>query len=299
MLESTDIQIVQVISEEGSISKAAELLNMSQPTLSKRLARLESTLELSLFHRYNGGMIPSEAANFIINNGADVQSKLSSMHRHLNMLSNLEEGTLNIGVGPIIEQIYFPKVLLDFTEESSNIAITLTTDSGQRLMELLQRGEIDVGIGPFQKSDIPEDLISYPVQSANIIFVCRSGHPILDSISDDGVVPLLEVAKHPSIGPRAPDSYKQALPPGFKNFRPLITCDNYTASKTVVSCSDYITGGPELLFEKELKEGSLVEIPMNFSMLWTSFCIVRPESVEIPSVKKFLDIFGGYLTVEE
>lgn len=298
MLESSDIQIVKVISEVGSISKAAELLHMSQPTLSKRLARLESTLDLSLFHRYNGGMIPSEAANFIIDNGNAVQEKLSSMHRHLNMLSNLEEGTLNIGVGPIIEQIYFPKVLLDFTEESSNIRITLTTDSGQRLLELLQRGAIDVGIGPFRKSDIPEDLVSYPVQSANIILTCRSGHPVLEGLKEGDVVSLLDLAKYPSIGPRVPDSFKEMLPPGLKDYSAVITCDNYAASKSVASCSDYITGGPELLFEKELKNGTLVEIPINFSMMWSSFCIVRPESVEIPSVKKFLEIFGSYLTTD-
>ncbi|ARU56817.1 LysR family transcriptional regulator [Oleiphilus messinensis] len=296
MLDSTDINMVQVISEVGSISKAAEMLNMSQPTLSKRLARLESSLGLSLFHRYNGGMLPLHAANFIMENGIQVQSKLNSIHRHLKMLSNLEEGTLNIGVGPIIEQIYFPKVLLDFTEETSNVRITLTTDSGERLLQLIQEGSIDVGIGPFRKSDIPEDLISRSVQSANIILVCRSGHPVLDDIKGNGVVSLLDLSKYPNIGPSTPDSYKEHLPEEFKKFRPLITCENYMSSKSIVSCSDYITGGPEILFEKEIRNGSLVKIPTNFTMQWSSFCIVRPESINIPSVKKFLDIFSSYLT---
>ncbi|MCG8609096.1 MAG: LysR family transcriptional regulator [Pseudomonadales bacterium] len=296
MLDSTDINMVQVISEVGSISKAAEMLNMSQPTLSKRLARLESSLGLSLFHRYNGGMLPLHAANFIMENGIQVQSKLNSIHRHLKMLSNLEEGTLNIGVGPIIEQIYFPKVLLDFTEETSNVRITLTTDSGERLLQLIQEGSIDVGIGPFRKSDIPEDLISRSVQSANIILVCRSGHPVLDDIKGNGVVSLLDLSKYPNIGPSTPDSYKENLPEEFKKFRPLITCENYMSSKSIVSCSDYITGGPEILFEKEIRNGSLVKIPTNFTMQWSSFCIVRPESINIPSVKKFLDIFSSYLT---
>ena len=206
------------------------------------------------------------------------------------------KGTLNIGVGPIIEQIYFPKVLLDFTEETSNVRITLTTDSGERLLQLIQEGSIDVGIGPFRKSDIPEDLISRSVQSANIILVCRSGHPVLDDIKGNGVVSLLDLSKYPNIGPSTPDSYKEHLPEEFKKFRPLITCENYMSSKSIVSCSDYITGGPEILFEKEIRNGSLVKIPTNFTMQWSSFCIVRPESINIPSVKKFLDIFSSYLT---
>lgn len=298
MLESADIHLVNAITDVGSISKASELLNMSQPTLSKRLARLESALDLSLFHRHNGGMIPSDAAKYIIEQGRGVHSTLRAMERHLSMLSNVEKGSLHIGVGPIIDQIYFPNVLLDFTEESSNIRISLKTDSGQRLLELLQHGSIDVGIGPFRKSDIPDALISYPVQSANIILVCRSGHPLLDEINGNGVVPLTSLAKYPSIGPKVPASFKALMPAAIQEYSALITCDNYMASKAVVSCSDYISGGPELLFEKELNQGSLVEIPVNLSMLWSSFCIVRPESLDIPAVKTFLDIFSRYLALD-
>lgn len=53
MLDSSDITIVATIAELGSISKAADKLNMSQPTLSKGLTRLEQVLAIDLFHRHS------------------------------------------------------------------------------------------------------------------------------------------------------------------------------------------------------------------------------------------------------
>lgn len=292
MLESSDIKIIQAIAELGSISKAATKLNVSQPTLSKRVARLEQVVNLTLFHRNNDGMQVTEAAQYLMDHGKPILAKLDSMVRHLEMLADLEVGRLNIGVGPIIEQLYFPKVLLDYTEETSDIDVSLTTESDDKLLELLLSGDIDVGIGPFQPDLLPNELFVSPVQSANIIFVARKDHPILE---EGKLSPQEMMAKYPAISPSIPKSFLQMLPEQVAGFSTKITCDNYHTSKSVVQFSDYLTGGPELLFEKELREGTLVEIPTDINLVWTSHCVARPESMAIPSVKKFLEVFERYL----
>ncbi|MCG8533947.1 MAG: LysR family transcriptional regulator [Pseudomonadales bacterium] len=289
MLESSDVLIVQAISNSGSISKAAELLNMSQPTLSKRLARLEHSLNIALFHRHNGGMKPTKAAQYLIEQGKSVQTQLNAIHRHIEMLANLQTGNLNIGVGPIIEQLYFPKVLLDFAEETHNIKVTLLTESAERLIDHLASGDLDIIIGPLTASELSNELIVTPVKSANLIFVGRAGHPLLET---PGPISLDALTHYPSIGPSIPKSFRSRIP---EILTPLITSENYTTSKSVVMFSDYITGGPELLFEKELQEGTLVELPVEINSVWTSFCAVKPESLEIPAVKKFMAVFDRYL----
>ncbi|MCG8669401.1 MAG: LysR family transcriptional regulator [Pseudomonadales bacterium] len=294
MLDSSDIKIIQTITENGSISKAAEAFNVTQPTLSKRLARLEHVLNIPLFYRHNGGMKPTPAAEYLIESGEKIQSQLDSMARHVGMLSELNEGSINVGVGPIIEQIYFPKVLLDFTEETSNIKFRMSTETDERLLELLLSGLIDIAIGPFSKEGIPDDVIATPVKSDNIVFVGRKDHPLLDA--DLSGMPMEVLSRYPSIGPAIPSSFAKTLESlGLDDFGPLITCDSYAVSKSVVSVSDYLTGGPEILFEKEISEGILVEIPINLNLVWTSYCVVKPESMEIPIVKKFLEVFNTYL----
>lgn len=66
MLDVSDIKLLQKVTELGSINKAADELYMSQPTLSKRISRLEQTLNVKLFFRHSSGMQPTDVTNYLI-----------------------------------------------------------------------------------------------------------------------------------------------------------------------------------------------------------------------------------------
>ncbi|GAA6168123.1 LysR family transcriptional regulator [Sessilibacter corallicola] len=291
MLDVSDINLIKTVSETGSVNKAADKLFMSQPTLSKRISRLEQVLKIELFHRYSGGMIPTEAANYLIGNGQFIQSKLDSMRRHVQRLSELEEGTLNIGVGPITEQVYFPKVLLDFIKQTSNIKVSLSTESSERLLSMVDDGSVDVGIGPFQVSDLPEGFLFYGLKSADIIFLARPEHPVFDQ---DKTYSLEEILAYNSITPKVSQSILEAAnTPALQNF-PLITCNNYGIAKAMAVKSDYITAGPEILFTEELEKNNLKKIPIDVSIPWSSFCVLREEAIHTPAVNKFIEIMKAF-----
>lgn len=215
MLDVSDIHILNTITETGSINKAAEKLFMSQPTLSKRVTRLEQVLKVELFHRHSTGMKPTEITNYLINNGKQIQSKLDAMCRHVELLSNLEGGTLNIGVSPIIEQLFFPKVLMDFVEDSKNVEITFQVELPDKLQQGVIDGEIDIAIGPFAPSELAHELVVTEVKDDFLIFVVRAGHPV--SLLD-GTVHTSKLNDYPSIGP--------------------------AMNKPIVMMSDHFTAGP-------------------------------------------------------
>ena len=116
MIDVTEIHLVQVVSELGSISKAAEQLHLSQPTLSKRISRLEQKLNMALFYRDTAGMVPTEAAKLLTSKGHQLTSQIAQLERELALMANLHGGMISVGVGPIVEQDILPKVLLDFVE---------------------------------------------------------------------------------------------------------------------------------------------------------------------------------------
>lgn len=292
MLDISDINLIKTVAELGSINKAAEVLNTSQSTLSKKLGRLEQVLNISLFFRNNVGMMPTDAAIYIIEQGHKLTPELNAIQRHIELMANLEAGELNIGIGPIIEQLYFPKVLLDFTEETNNIQISLKTDSPHNLIKMLSSGEMDIVLGPFSIDKLDETLLASPIQASKIITVARPGHPLLSKPA-----PVLgkRLTDFPLIAPRA----TKEIIKEFKNindlYLPRIACDNYTTTKQVVMSSDYITGGPEVIFRKELGNGSLMEVPTTIDFLWQSYSVIRPESAKVPLVNKFLDILNRYI----
>ncbi|NOJ21365.1 LysR family transcriptional regulator [Vibrio coralliilyticus] len=286
MLDVSDIKLLQKVTELGSINKAADELYMSQPTLSKRISRLEQTLNVKLFFRHSSGMQPTDVTNYLIKNGQLVQAKLDSMCRHVERLASLEGGKLNIGVGPIIEQLYFPKVLLDFVEQTSQVKTLLKTANASELLTMTMDGHLDVAVGPFNIDDLPNELISAPVQGAPIVFVARPEHPLFS----DKKLNWDKLKQYPVIAPDAGNTLKSYHSSQFNSDFVQITCDNYTTSKSLVKTSDFLTAGPRLLFSREIQQQQLAEIPLESNIYWQSSWIARREAVYTPTVNKFIKI---------
>ncbi|MCG9681599.1 LysR family transcriptional regulator [Vibrio sp. Isolate23] len=286
MLDVSDIKLLQKVTELGSINKAADELYMSQPTLSKRISRLEQTLNVKLFFRHSSGMQPTDVTNYLIKNGQLVQAKLDSMCRHVERLASLEGGKLNIGVGPLIEQLYFPKLLLDFVEQTSQVKTLLKTANASELLTMTMDGHLDVAVGPFNIDDLPNELISAPVQGAPIAFVARPEHPLFS----DKKLNWDKLKQYPVITPDAGNTLKSYHSSQFNSDSVQITCDNYTTSKSLVKTSDFLTAGPRLLFSREIQEQQLAEIPLESNIYWQSSWIARREAVYTPTVNKFIKI---------
>ena len=66
MLDVSEIKSLQAIADSGSLNKAAKVLNLSQPALSKRVRRLEDRLRNKLFYRGRQGMVPTAYAHRIL-----------------------------------------------------------------------------------------------------------------------------------------------------------------------------------------------------------------------------------------
>ena len=65
-MDIRDIELIEAVHKTGSLSKACIELSISQPTLSKRLARLESTLGAELFFRYSTGLVATPVAEYVL-----------------------------------------------------------------------------------------------------------------------------------------------------------------------------------------------------------------------------------------
>ncbi len=295
MLDLFDINLMRTIADVGSISKAAVRLNMSQPTLSKRLNRLEHQLGLTLFHRSNDGMLATDAARYIISSGESLDKQIRVIARHIELLAMLQEGVLNIGVGPIVEQIFFPQVLLDFTKATRSIRLTIKLGTSRQMLAWLNNGEIDVAFGPFDGAHISDGLHAQLLMSEELIAIVRQGHPLAKGQPNISLDALLS---YPCIGPSLPDHMRAALDgliePGLIDQLFMITCDNYVTCKSVVQHSDYFSIGPERLFAEEIQNGLLIRLALQPTFYWSAYCLNRPESMHLPVVKKINEIFLGH-----
>ena len=293
VIDISDIHMIKVVTEVGSINKAAEILNVSQPTLSKKISRLEKKVGVDLFNRDSVGMVPTEAANFLIKEGDGLRTQLKVIERQLELMSDMVGGTVRVGVGPIIEQHTLPRVLLDFADKDYQFKISVVTMAADALLDQLKKSNIDIAVGPFVDEDIPDDIVAPLKTSEKIVAAVRKGHEAANKKN----VFLTDIANYKVITPNIPASlggqvmkYLEETP-----LEPNIICESYSMAKTIVLNTDYATAGPESLFHHEFASGELVKLEFPYDVRWQSRCLVKPETLLMPIVKEVVDLFAQYM----
>lgn len=294
MIDISDITMIRVISEVGSINKAAEILNVSQPTLSKKVSRLEHKINMELFSRDSAGMAPTEAARFLLREGDELRTQLSIIERELELMANKVGGVVRIGVGPIISQIMLPKVLLDFSEQDYQFRVSVVTLSQEALASQLRQSEIDIAIGPFSDDEIPDEFSAPLCTSDKIVVAVRAGH----KLASRKKISLADLINLKSVLPNIPKSLGHQIMARVQvpTIEPNILCENYGMAKSIVANSDYVTAGPETLFRQEFASGELVKLEFQTEVLWQCKCLVKPEILLSPIVKEVVGIFSQYMS---
>jgi len=294
-MDISDIAMLEAIQKHGSISKASEFLNITQPTLSKRLARLEDKLGTILFIRSRSGLTPTEHTHYIVGKSEIIQTKIKNIERHIKLVNALEAGELHIGVGPIIEQLYFPHVLLQLSDSSTNrLRISIRTEEASELKKLVMDGTLDIAVGPFDQSICSDEYEVYPMVEHPLMIAARPDHPLVQKISEGQPVTKEEWSKQALIAPHRAEYMKgqEMILGGEEASR--IDCDNYSVIKEVLKKSDYISLGPSAVFSAEVQEQTLSLIPHPNSLMWNASCLARNENACLPAIKRVRDTFHQY-----
>ena len=286
-MDLSDIQLIKTIAEVGSISGASQALHLSQPTVSKRLSRLEQTLGMQLFHRLSRGMAPTSTAEYILSQEPDLNNHMQAIERQIQRMADLEAGHLKLGVGPIIEQVLLPEVLLGFLTLAGDAQITVVTEDDKNLIEQLALSELDVIVGPFEASDTGiDELIELNMLSEPMIAVTRPEHPLVghNEISIESAVGYQWAAPRPTANTN--DASALTILPRVKLFS-----DNYPLLIRAALTADLICVGPRSVFATELANGVLQSLPLDLGVHWRSSLLTRPEAYLTPLVSHIATLF--------
>jgi len=102
VMELRDLEYFAVVAEHGRLGRAAELLRLSQPALSKSIARLEAAMEVKLFRRSAKGMELTAEGFLLLSRARELRQSLRNVAREVSDVSRGHAGHLKIGVGPLV-----------------------------------------------------------------------------------------------------------------------------------------------------------------------------------------------------
>ncbi|KAA9021744.1 LysR family transcriptional regulator [Niallia endozanthoxylica] len=164
------------VAKQKNMTKAAEILHVSQPALSKMVKGLEEELGMTLIIRSNKSSDVTDAGLIVMEYAKKMLALLDEMSTTLEDMSNLKRGMIQIGIPPIAGSLFFPKVLAQFHKAFPNIKINITEYAAPKLTKKVLDGEIELGIAVLPVLD--EDLEIVPIVSEEMKLILQKNHPL-------------------------------------------------------------------------------------------------------------------------
>lgn len=135
------------VADLGSVVRAANHLNTTQPAISRSIREMEDHLGIAIFDRSAQGMAVTDYGDALITHARSIFAELRRAGSHLANLANSESGRLVIGFLPIGPFGPLPKVIARLNRDRPGIHLKLVEGVAETLMVSLQNGEIDLLVG--------------------------------------------------------------------------------------------------------------------------------------------------------
>ena len=177
MMEIKELHYILTIAREGSISRAAEKLYMSQPNLSLFLKNFEDSIGNVLFYRTPSGVQPTYAGQMFIETASEIQLAYENLQYRMGGAHSGVSGTISFGIPPSKSVLYLPDILKNFQAKFPLISITIEETNSRDLEEKILRQSIDVALisTPLNNPDI----IHLPITDEEIFLAASPSHPIV------------------------------------------------------------------------------------------------------------------------
>ena len=143
----TDLNLLRVfyhVAKTEQISKAAEILNVSQPAISQQIKSLEDQLGFKLFSRSKKGVKLTQEAEEIFAYCKNIFAQVESINHTLQNISSLDTGTLRIGASDTICKYYLIDKLKTFEELYPKIRYRVTNCTTTESLTLLKNNDVDI-----------------------------------------------------------------------------------------------------------------------------------------------------------
>jgi len=146
-MDSRDWVLLKIIHEEGSLSKTAERLYTSQPSLTYRLNHLENEFGIKILNRRPNGVTFTPQGEAILKYFEEMMERLARVKADVLRLQNSVRGILKLGVSSVYARFKLASILKTYKELFPEVEIGLTTGSSTlQLPQMLRSNEVDLVI---------------------------------------------------------------------------------------------------------------------------------------------------------
>jgi len=134
------------VAEQGTVSKAALCLRITQPALSRQIRDLQQELGLRLFDRVGRGLVLTSEGEQFLGDCRGALGHIDSLGERVELLRRGDSGVLKVAASPQTIESILSTFLPRYAKRCPNVRVKLTEGLGHEQTAMLERGEVHIGI---------------------------------------------------------------------------------------------------------------------------------------------------------
>ena len=172
------LRILRAVATEKNFTKAAAILYLSQPSLSKQIKNLEKNLDVLLINRERNNISLTESGKVLLQYSERILALCEESCRALIDLKNGDRGNLTVGASQTIGTYLMPRILALFAQNYPQINLKVQVNSTRIIAKKIINREIDIAVvGGEISDDLKKSLTIKPFVSDELSLIISKSHP--------------------------------------------------------------------------------------------------------------------------
>jgi DNA-binding transcriptional LysR family regulator len=280
------------VARRGSVSRAAETLFVTQPSLTARLLALEKELGEPLFVRTRQGMRLTDAGRGFLPYAERAMRALRDGRQALEEVRSGVAGHLLLAAAPAVSTYLLPSILETFAERHPRVEVAVRTGHSEDVQVMVLRDEVQLGLG---RALLHPDIELKPFYEDHLVLAVHPHHPF----TRDESVQMEDVGRERLILFDITSSYRELTEAAFLSAgvvpRFVMELDNIESAKKMVQRKLGIALLPSSSVRQEQSDGTLGIVPVaDLPQVPTRIVSMRRRDAGPPAgaVRAFLDLLS-------
>jgi len=171
-----DLQAFRAVVDQGSFSKAADAVRISQPALSRRIEKLEDALGVRLFERTTRKVSLTQAGRGFMPSVERLLDDLDNALLGISEVASTRLGQVTVACVPSAAYYFMPQVIAHYHQQYPRIKVKVLDSSAHDVLSAVVDGEADFGVSFM--GTLEADVEFEPLVQENYVVACRRDHPL-------------------------------------------------------------------------------------------------------------------------
>jgi len=172
-LDPSRLRLLVEVGRQGSISAAADVCRMGQPSATKHLQTLEAAVGDKLVERHGRTSRLTEAGEVVATHAVRVLDTLESLREELRALRDAERGTLSLAASTTPGSYVLPSILRCFAERHPRVDVDVVIGSSAWVAERVARRDVQLGLAG--ELDLPDGVVAEPFLADEVVGIAAPG----------------------------------------------------------------------------------------------------------------------------